>query len=235
VESTEKGFALRRSNTLNMPRPVSPPGLTPLIALSRSTERNHTYLSACFVGRICCDLFDFRRRAFAGFGKPVHRTQMTSSWHDSHDLAVAFRVLLLSSLLRLLVHHRSDERVGETPPSVSFSRPFDVYLHKAATYTELRHPAVQRSRPFKPASRSWPSTLYSAPCLPTVFQAGTPLGLRVFKAFPFATATRDSSPRASLHALSLEPPSRSKLPLLNSSRSFEGLSHRKVRIHPEHR
>lgn len=50
------------------------------------------------------------------------------------------------------------------------------------------------------------STLCSASCLPALFHAGTPLGLRVFRAFPSTTAARSSSLHAALHAVSLTHP-----------------------------
>jgi len=65
---------------------------------------------------------------------------------------------------------------------------------------------TQHPRPWGPASRPWPSTLYSATDLLTVFQARTSLDLGAYEAFPSRVVERDSSPRAVLHAVRLEAP-----------------------------
>lgn len=77
---------------------------------------------------------------------------------------------------------------------MNIERPFDVYQHKAATYTELPYPAVQRPQPFQSASRSWALDALLR-LMPThLFQAGTPLDFEAYRAFPFREATHDSSP-----------------------------------------
>jgi hypothetical protein len=101
-------------------------------------------------------------------------------------------------------HHRGDDREPLDPPPVSFSRPFDVYHREAATHTRvsntwLRNTLDLPNRQADPGS----SALFSASQRPTVFQAGTPLGFEVFRAFPSPHATCNSSLQASLHAVSL--------------------------------
>jgi len=89
---------------------------------------------------------------------------------------------------------------------MNVSRPFDVYHHAAATYTRCSTTRLCNALDlgcWQANPRS--STLYSASWLPTLLQAGTPLGLRAFRAFPPPNATHDSSPQAALHAVYPEP------------------------------
>jgi len=86
-------------------------------------------------------------------------------------------------------------------------RPFDVYQRAAATYTGVPKTRLCNTRDLGyQLGWPWPSALYSATRLPTIFQAGTPLDLRAYEAFPSQVTAHGSSPCTVLHAVVLETP-----------------------------
>jgi len=178
------------------------------------------HVSACWLADPTM-AFRLSTWTFAVCSNIVHRADLTSTRHDSHHLALAFRVSTTFAVCPALYsHHRDDVSELQNPPPMSFSRPFDVYHHEAATYTR-------------------PSTVQLGNALDLCEQASLPLALdallRLMTTHP--VTGRNALGFISLQSFSLTPchirlvvarcpPCCFSLapPKWCSNRSFEGLS-----------
>jgi hypothetical protein len=98
---------------------------------------------------------------------------------DSLALSLAFRVSTADRLDVLIACCRDSPFILHIRPSVSFSRPFDVTQHGAATYIGLSSPTVQRPRPFSGPRRVTPLHAY-----PPCFMRDRPWVLKSSERFP---------------------------------------------------
>lgn len=161
---------------------------------------------------------------------------MTSNRLDSRDLASRSEYQPLNRFSPSVLSTEMNS-ADEAPPSVSFLRDPSMCINARQRPTLRFHPQLRNALDLRTGK---PIRVLDALLRPTPtrhFQTGTSMGLLVFRAFPSAPTTHNSSLRVALHAFfSRTLPQGGKQACshrAHPSRGFEGVSHRRVRIHPE--